>query len=388
MNESLLDKYVGNAEAFPILRHWDFYNHAGVSPLPHVAAEAMRAYTEQAEAGAYLNATWYRDVELLRQQAAGLIHAHRDEIAFVKNTSEGISIVASGLDWQWGDRIVTTNVEYPANVYPWMEVARNRGVKLVMVEEETTPEGHRQVPVEKILAEAADPRTKLVTLSHVEFASGQRHDIARIGEFCRQNHKLLCVDAIQSLGVIPVDVAAMNIDYLSADGHKWLLGPEGAGIFYCRREMLERTRPVMVGWMNVINAQDYGNYDYTLRPDAGRFECGTYNIAGLLGLKASLDLLRSLPAEEIFNRMKAMTDRLVAGVTAKGYQVLSPRGFGQWSGIVSFVSPKHNHAQIVRTLRKEHRIELAVREGRLRCSPHFYNTEAQIDRLIELLPGH
>src|SRR5205085_7507893 len=157
--------------------------------------------------------------------------------------------------------------------------------------EETDAQGRRQVSVEKILHEAADARTRLVSLSHVEFASGQRHDIAKIGAFCRANKKLFNVDAIQTMGVLPVDVKAMQIDYLSADGHKWMLGPEGAGFFYCRRELIDRTRPLMLGWLNVIDPQNYGSYDYTLKPDAGRFECGTLNIPGLLGLKASLDLL-------------------------------------------------------------------------------------------------
>ena len=138
-----LRSYIGNADAFPVLRHWDFFNHAGVAPLPRVATEAMRAYADQAETGAYLGTAWYADVERLRQSAAALLNAHRDEVAFVKNTSEGISIVANGIDWQWGDRIVTTAVEYPANVYPWMEQARGRGCKLVMVEEETDANGRR-----------------------------------------------------------------------------------------------------------------------------------------------------------------------------------------------------------------------------------------------------
>src|SRR4051812_2721453 len=322
-----LSQFVGNPDAFPILRKWAFFNHAGVCPLPAVSAEAFRKYSREAEAGAYLFTRWYQDIEKLRQSSAELIGAHRDEVAFVKNTSEGISIVANGIDWQFGDHIVTTNVEYPANIYPWMEVARARGVKLIQVEEEIDETGHRQVPIDKILKAASDPQTKLVTLSHVEFASGQRHDIARIGEFCRTNKKLFCVDAIQTLGVLPVDVQAMHIDFLSADGHKWLLGPEGAGIFYCRRELLERTRPVMIGWMNVVNAQNYGDYDYTLRDDAGRFECGSYNVSGLLGLKASLDLLQSLGTSAIMDRLKVLTDRLIAGLTGKGYTIISPRGF-------------------------------------------------------------
>jgi selenocysteine lyase/cysteine desulfurase len=353
-----------------------------------MAADAFRSYSSEAEFAAYMGTNWYAEIERLRILAASIINAHRDELAFIKNTSEGISIVAGGLDWQWGDRVVTTNVEYPANIYPWMEVARGRGVKLVMVEEEVGPDGTRQVPVEKILQEAADPRTRMVSLSHVEFASGQRHDLATIGAFCRANKKLFNVDAIQSVGVLPVDVQAMNIDYLSADGHKWMLGPEGAGIFYCRRELIERTRPLMVGWMNVINSQDYGNYDYTLRADAGRFECGSYNVPGLLALKASLAMLHTLGVANIAARVKATTDRLVEALRAKGYQIVCQRGDEQWSGIVSFVSPTRDHNAIAKDLRKQHKTEIALREGRLRVSPHFYNTDQQIDRLIEHLPGH
>ncbi len=383
-----LSQYVGNAEAFPVQRHWDFFNHAGVAPLPAVTGKAIRTATREAEAGAYLGTTWYKDIELLRQASASLINCHRDEIAFIKNTSEGISIVANGIDWQFGDRIVTTAVEYPANIYPWMEQARGRGCKLIMIPEEKDENGRRHVPTDAILKEAADPKTRIVALSHVEYASGQRHDIARIGAFTRSAGKLLCVDAIQSIGVLPVDVQAMNIDYLAADGHKWMLGPEGAGIFYARRELLERTRPLMVGWMNVIDAKKYGDYNYTLRPDAGRFECGSYNVAGLLGLKASVELLRKIGIGSIAQRVRELTDRLIEGLVAKGYVIVSPRDKWQWSGIVSFTSPTHNHDQIFFGLRKQFRTEIAVREGRLRCSPHFYNTEAQIDRLLEHLPSH
>lgn len=383
-----LSKYIGNAEAFPILRKWDFFNHAGVTPLPRVAGDAIRAYATHTEDAAYLSPSPYAEIDKLRHLAASIINAHSAEIAFIKNTSEGLSIVAAGIDWQFGDRIVTTNVEYPANIYPWMEQVRTRGCKVVMVGEETDADGRQHVPVEKILDAAADPKTRLVTLSHVEYASGQRHDLARIGQFCRDNGKLFCVDAIQSVGALPVDVEAMKIDFLAADGHKWMLGPEGAGIFYCRKELIERVRPVLIGWMNVVEAQKYGNYNYVLRHDAGRFECGTYNVPGLLSLKASLELLKSVRIGAVAHRLRELTDRLIEAVQKKGYQVISPREKWQWSGIVSFTSPKHNHEQIVKTLRKEHHIEIATRENRLRASPHFYNTEEQIDRLAERLPGH
>jgi len=381
-----IQSYVGNQEAFPVLKNWDFFNHAGVAPLPRAVTDALRKFADEAERGAYLETTWYKDIEKLRIASAAMLNAHRDEIAFIKNTSEGISIVANGIDWQPGDQIVTTAVEYPANIYPWMELERSRGCKLVMVAETSDAEGRRSVPLDAILARAAEPATRMVTLSHVEFASGQRHDIKTIGRFCREHGKLFCVDAIQTLGVLPMDVKEMCIDYLSADGHKWLLGPEGAGIFYIRRELIEKTRPPLIGWMNVVDALNYGTYNYTLRPDAGRYECGSYNVPGLLGLKAAVEMLTVLGAQAILARMKALTDRLIDGLSAKGYQIISPREDDAWSGIVSFASTKHDHSLIVSTLRKEHRIEIVLREGRLRASPHFYNTEEQIDRLIAALP--
>jgi cysteine desulfurase / selenocysteine lyase len=383
-----IEHLIGNPDHFPILRHWDFFNHAGVAPLPRAAADALRRYAEQAETQAYVDSGWYRDIEQLRQLGATLINAHRDEIALVKNTSEGIATVAAGIDFAPHDRIVTTAVEYPANIYPWMDVSRRLGVELVMVPEETSPDGVRRVPLERILDAAAHPRTKLVALSHVEFASGQRHDLAAVGAFCRSRGILFCVDAIQTLGVLPIDVAAMNIDYLSADGHKWLLGPEGAGCVYCRRELLPKTRPLVVGWMNVVNCEEYGSYDFTLKPDAGRFESGSYSVPAFLSLKAAVELLLSAGIGAVAARVKSLTDRLAAGVTRKAYRLVSPRGEGEWSGCVSFVSDRHDHHAIFRTLRQDHHTEIAVREGRLRASPHFYNTEQQVDRLVDRLPGH
>ncbi|HEY8747534.1 MAG TPA: aminotransferase class V-fold PLP-dependent enzyme [Tepidisphaeraceae bacterium] len=383
-----LQHYAGNTDAFPILGKWDFFNHAGVCPLPRVVSDAIRAYADRAQIDSYLTGTWYKDIENLRVLSAGMLNCHRDEIAFVKNTGEGLSIVANGIDFRPGDRIVTTAVEYPANIYPWMEQARRHGCELVMVPEETDTEGRRAVPLAKILEATAHSRTRLVTLSHVEYASGQRLDIAQIGKFCREQGKLFCVDAIQSLGVIPVDVQAMNIDFLSADGHKWLLGPEGAGIFYIRRDLIESTRPLSIGSMNVINHMDYGHYDYTLKSTAGRYECGTYNVPGLHGLNAAVKLLIEVSVEKISERLLILTSHFIRGLEQKGYNIISPRTGDQWSGSVAFASPIHDHQQIVTTLRKQHHTEIALRESRLRCSPHFYNTLEQLERLLELLPRH
>ncbi len=385
MTSDSISMLIGNAEAFPILSKYDFFNHAGVSPLPRAAADALREYAKQAESAAYLGAGWYRQIEQLRELCAQLINGHRDEIAFVKNTSEGIATVARGLQWTAGDRVVLTNVEYPANVYPWYDLRQRLGVELVMVPEEARADGTRHVPLERILQETQHPRTRLVALSHVEYASGQRNDLAAIGSVCHKLGKLFCVDAIQSLGALPVDVRAMNIDFLAADGHKWLLGPEGAGLFYVRRELIAQLQPLSIGWMNVINAEDYGNYDFTLKPDAGRYECGTHNVPGLLGLKASVEMLMGAGIDKVGARIKSLTDRLVAGLRSKGYAIVSPRDGDAWSGSVSFTSPTQDQARLVRSLRKDHNIEIAVREGRLRVSTHFYNTEAQTDRLLQAL---
>jgi selenocysteine lyase/cysteine desulfurase len=382
-----IDRFIGNESAFPVLRHWDFFNHAAVAPLSAAASAALRRFADQAETVAYIDTGWYRDLSALRESVAALINATKEEVAFVKNTSEGLAIVAGGVEWTRDDRIVTTGVEYPANVYPWMEVARSRGAELVMVPEEDGPDGSRRVPLEKILETADHPRTRMVTLSHVEYASGQRHDLAAVGAFCRQRDILFCVDAIQSLGVLPVDVRGMNIDYLSAGGHKWLLGPEGTGVFYCRRELLEHTRPPLVGWMNVADPLNYGKYDYTLRGDARRYEPGSYNVAGLLALKASVDLLAGIGVQPLANRLRTLTDRLIEGVMSKGYRIVSPRDGESWSGTVSFVAgDPTRHREIWQYLRQQHRTEIAVRENRLRCAPHFYNTDGQIDRLVERLP--
>jgi selenocysteine lyase/cysteine desulfurase len=379
---------IGDDAAFPILRQWEFFNHAGVCPLPRCAGEALRRFAEVYETRAYLDSGFYREIESLRTSAAKMMNAEAAEVAFIKNTSEGIATVAGGIDWRAGDRVVTTAVEYPANMYPWMDVAKRFGVELVTVPETTGGDGARRVDLGALLEAAAHWRTRLVALSHVQYASGQRHDLAAVGRFCRERGILFSVDGIQSLGVLPVDVRAMNVDFLSADGHKWLLGPEGAGVFYCRRELLATTRPLIVGWMNVINDQAYGDYDFTLKPDARRFEGGTHNLPGLLALKASLEMLLGLGVESVAARLRVLTERLIAGLREKGYQVVSPRGDDEWSGIVSFVSPRHDHPAVWRTLRTEHRTEIAVREKRLRVSAHFYNTEEQIDRLVGRLPGH
>ena len=383
-----LNHFIGNTDEFPSLRNWDFFNHAGASPLPRRVADAMRTWVNDGEAAAYLAKNRYAALGEVRALAGRMINAHGDEIALLKNTAEGISIVARAIDFRPGDRIVTATGEYPANVYPWMDAARRTGAEVVFVPETSDAHGRRVVEVDAILREADHPRTRIVALSHVEFATGQRLDLARIGALCRGRGIPFCVDAIQSLGALPVDVQAMHIDYLAAGAQKWMLGAEGSAIFYCRRDLIEQTPPLLVGAINVINNLNFGDYDYTLQPTAGRFESGTYSMAGIDAMRAAMELLNSLGVDAISARIRHVTDRLIEGVQRKGYTVISPRDGQQWSGIVSFTSPAHDHAAIARTLRAEHKTEVVVREGRLRASPHFYNTDDQIDRLTGHLPAH
>ena len=366
---------------FPVTKNYNFQNHAGVAPLSRRAAGAVRTYATEAEADAYVGHAWYQHAETVRQSCATLINANPDEIAFTKNTTEGLGFLANGLKWMTGDNVISTNVEFPANVYPWMAL-QSRGVQFKQVIEE-----NGRIPTESII-EAIDSRTRVVTISAVQFASGYRSDLAAIGEACQDKGVILCVDAIQALGILPIDVQAMHIDVLATDGHKWLCGPEGAGFFYCRKELLGHVKPSSVGWICMKNAEDYGNYEFEFRDDARRFDSGSYNLVGLMGLGASVDLLLEIGIDRIWSHVRALTDRLVDGVRDKGYRVISSRRKDEASGIVAFISDLHDHHEIQRHLQQEYRLVIAVREGRLRSSPHLYNTSEEIDQLVELLPRH
>jgi selenocysteine lyase/cysteine desulfurase len=249
------------------------------------------------------------------------------------------------------------------------------------------PEEDGRVPVERII-DAMDNRTRVLTISAVEYASGYRVDLAALGKICKEKDILFCVDAIQALGVLPVDVRAMNIDFLSADGHKWLCGPEGCGIFYCRRELIGQLRPVMSGWICMVDAIDFGNYRYEFVDSARKFDTGSYNLAGIYGVGASIKLLLDVGIDKVAEYVLMLTDRLAEGIRRKGYRIISSRCPGEASGIVAFITDVHDQQKIRDELENKHRIIISLREGRLRVSPHVYNTTEEIDQLIELLPVH
>ena len=363
----------------PVTRRWAFFDHAAVAPLTARAQHAMNGYAaDLAENGDVNDAAWGRRVEEVRGLFGRLLHCDPLDVAFVKNTSEGIGIVAEGLPWRPGDNVVTAAEEYPANVYPWMNLA-GRGVELRRV----ASRGPR-VELDDLRA-AIDGRTRLVTLSFVEYASGFRNDLDAVGQLCRERGALFLVDAIQGLGVLPLDVRRTPMDFLAACGHKWLLGAQGAAVLYVRRELLDRLHPVGVGWNSVVGARDFSTIDFTLKPHAGRWESGTLNVGGITALGASVELLLGIGVPALAARIREVTDYLCARAPAAGLEVFSSRRADDWSGIVSLTAPGDGRALVRRC--KDAGIVINRRAGRLRVSAHAYNTTEEIDRLLEVLRG-
>ena len=365
---------------FPVTETYIYMNHAGVAPLSRRVREAMAGFIEDATVNGAVNAEdWAKTAEVCRGAAAQLINADPTEIAFMKNTTQGILIAANGIDWQEGDNVVTTAVEFPANVYPWWRLKERYGVQTRMV-----PERDGRISIEDIAA-AIDTRTRALTISHVEFASGFRNNIQALGELCRERDIWFIVDAIQSLGAIEVDVKSCNVDILAADGHKWLLAPEGAAIFYCADEKREQLINTNIGWASVVNPRDFLDYDLTQKPDATRFEEGSYNSVGLYGLNAAIDLLLDIGIPTIETHILELTAGLIAGLEAKGYRVITPKKDLERAGIVIFESAQHTPAEIYEMLHAEN-IITAERGSGVRVSPHFYNTMSEVERLLEVLP--
>jgi len=363
-------------EEFPVTENLIYLNHAAVAPLPRRSARAMQEWAEDAlRFGALHYDRWLDTYEALRVAAARLIGAQRSEIALVKNTSEGISMVAQGLDWHPGDRIVAFREEFPSNYYPWL---RLEGTKRCTVDWLSVTD-----PLEQI--EIACTGAKLLAISYVQYLSGFRADLKAIGEICRRHHCFFFVDAIQGLGAFPLDVEVAHIDALAADGHKWLLGSEGCGILYVRKSRQDSIIPQEFGWTNVAGYNDYSSRDMTLREDAGRYECGTLNTIGCHGLRASMELILEVGVERIAGVVQGLADQLAEGALKKGYQLLGDRTPENGAGIVAIEKPGVDSRKIVHDL-KQKGIVAAPRQGWIRMSPHFYISPEEIERVIDALP--
>lgn len=362
----------------PVAARLAYLDHAAVAPLSAPACEAVRKWSEEATTnGACGYRRWMDEIENLRILMAGMIGAQPEEVAFVGNTTSGINIVAEGFPWRPGDNVVIRADEFPTNQYPWLNQA-HRGVETRRV---VCRRGTSELDQ---LAEACDSRTRIISVSWVTYSDGWRHDVAKLAELAHQRGALLLVDAIQGLGAFPIDVAASGVDFLAADGHKWLLGPEGAGVLYIRREHLDRLRPIGVGWNSVVHEHDFNRIELVLKDTAVRYEGGSPNTIGLTALAASCRLLSCFGLQAIGQRIIELTELACQRLRAIGAVVRSDRSPEHSSGIVLFDLPGRDPE----ALRKECRqrgVILSCRGGGLRISPHAYNNQEDIQRLIEAL---
>ncbi len=365
---------------FPATRRYVYLNHAAVSPLSTRVLRAMNAVERGFfEHGILCEENVFATVEDARRSAARLVGASAAEIAFVKNTTQGVSIAAGGIRWKRGDSLVMPSVEFPANVYPWLAL-KKRGVRILLV----PPEDGRITA--EMLADACTPRTRCVTVSSVQFSNGYRVDLDELGAFCRARGIYLHVDGIQSLGQLRLNVRSQRVDFLSTGGHKWLLGPVGTGFFYCRRELLDEIDVWNPGWRGVKNAWSFFDYDETPRPDAARFEEGTLNLYSIVGMGASIDRFLEIGMANVERRILALADSLEEGLRERGYRIVSPRGKRERSGILCFEHPRggaETEALFHRLCRA--RVIVSLRMGAIRLAPSFYNNEREVARLLGLV---
>ncbi len=355
-----------------------YLNHAAVAPWPErTRAAVARFAAENQLRGAQHYRQWLEVERRLRGQLRRLINAADEgEIGLLKSTSEGLSVVAHGLDWQPGDTVVTAREEFPSNRVAWQSLAP-QGVTTRLVEL-----AGRDDP-EAALFDAVDDSTRLLAISAVQYADGLRMDLERIGAFCRERGLLFCVDAIQQLGALPFDVAAIRADFVVADGHKWLLGPEGLALFYCRAEHLERLRLHQYGWHMLDDHADYARLDWSPAPDATRFECGSPNMLGIHALSASLSLFEELGMAAVAAAIAHHAGRLADVLGRRDdVELLSPVDPTRRAGIVTF-RPRQGESQALYRALMAADVVCAARGGGVRLSPHFWHADADIDLALE-----
>lgn len=367
-------------DLFPVTQRYAYLNHAAVAALPRPVAEAMTGYVlARSQLGSEAVVDFEDRLEGIRQLAARFVGAQRDEIVFTGSVSHGLNIVAAGLDWQPGDNLICAETEFPANIYPWTNLRRH-GVEVRFV-----PACDNCILVEDVAARM-DSRTRLVAISFVEFGSGYRNDLAALAKLCHERGALLSVDGIQGLGALQLNVAQTGVDFLATQAAKWMLGPIGAGFLYIHPEHLPRLNAVMTGWRGVVDRDDYYRYDSPLRASGERFEPGSLNSVGLLGLEAALSLLLSVGLKTVEARILALTDFLIAGLQQHACTITTPIDDPRHrSGIVCFRHPTVDSTVLSEKLRRTGVI-VSARGDVVRVSPHFYNTETEVERLLESLP--
>ncbi len=366
-------------DEFPQLAGLRYLNHAAVAPWPKRASRAVTAFAEEnLHIGARDYPQWLTQERTLRERLTRLLNAPNSaDIAFVKNTSEALSFVAFGLDWQARDQVVISNEEFPSNRIVW-EALRPQGVEVIEV-------SLQQPNPEAALLAACGPRTRLIAISAVQYGSGLRLDLEQLGAGCEQRKVLLCIDAIQQLGAQPFDVQANHCAFAMADGHKWMLGPEGLGVFYCRHDLREQLTLHEYGWHMLDNAGNYDLRQWQPARTARRFECGSPNMLGGVALNASLSLLEEVGMEHVSQALAERTQYLHQQLSAlPNATLLSPSDPARRAGIITFTLAGWDNPRLFEHLKQE-QVVCAMRGGGIRFSPHFYTPAHVLDETLNLL---
>ncbi len=369
-----------NHPEFPVTNELIYLNHAAVAPWPKRTCDAVKRFAEQnTQFGSHFYLDWLKKETQIRTQLKTLLNApSADDIALVKNTSEAISFVAYGLQWNQGDNIVSSNEEFPSNRIAWQSL-ENQGVELRQADL------HKPPSAEQALFSLVDDNTRLIAISSVQFASGLRLDIEKIGQFCKAHNILFCVDAIQSLGAVEFDVQTCQADFVMADGHKWMFGPEGLGVFYTTPEAREKLQLTQYGWHMMADTHNYENKPWEIHPHARRFECGSPNMLAIHAWSASLSLLLELGMPYIENKVQQQVDflqRLI--LNHPDLELLSDADCHLKSGIVLFKHTQIDNPRLYQHL-QNNKVVCALRGGGIRFSPHFYHDQSELEQAIRII---
>ena len=371
-----LEKY---RQLFPITRKFIYLNHAATSPLSTRALAAIQQYL--LERSELMGDNWELIAEksrYLRELIGRLINADGNRIAFVPNTNTGLNIVAAGLPWQTGDEILVPEMEFPSNVYPWLNLEK-QGVRVRFL---PVPSGGLEP---EQLRNAITPKTKLLALSSVEFLSGYAHDLKSIGQICREHGVRFIVDGIQGTGVIPMDVNEYHIDALANGGHKWLMWPQGFGFLYVSEPLQEFLKPAYGGWTGVEHPEQFLNYPQELSNDARRFETGGYMSAAVPAAIAALQLFFEVGISRIYEHLRELNGIFINGLKDLGLRLFTNPNPAVRSGIVSFYPEERQQTEPLYKYLEENRVRLSLRENMLRIAPHFYTGEAEINRVLDMI---
>jgi cysteine desulfurase/selenocysteine lyase len=362
---------------FPVTRKYAYLDHAAVGPIPTRVMEATKRTVEEKAEGDLHWESWEETAEVARKSIADLIGASDEEIALVHSTSEGLAIVANGLSYEKGQNIVTSDLEFASNLFPWQALAKRYSLELRIVRNH---DGRLRMGD---FSDVIDANTRLVAISYVQYSNGFRVPLEELSKVAHQKGAYVVTDAVQALGQMPVDVSKLGVDFLATSGYKWLLSPIATGFLYARHDLFDELWPTIVGYRSDEHHMEFGFREFQPARTARRYEAGQLNFPGFAGLKESIAMLQAVGLDNIWHRILSLIDRLTEGLKqSSSVEVRSPHEHAFRSGILNAAC--RDPDSVAERLLK-HGIVISVRGGGLRISPHFYNTEEEIDKLLSEL---